>query len=944
MTIRGRIMFACVVMSLVTAGLGTYATLGIRDTGVLVNKTYDESLMSINYARAAATDFASMQVLFGRRWIAVDPVIREKISNEIEARAKSLAENLHIALKRSQSDRSKRAAGSVQRAADAWREMSERLLDSTRTDASWEQLDYYAEKVEEQIDLLVNHTAGDGFLYRQSAQAAVRRDIWFNIAGTALAIALLALIALALAHRIIRPVAMASNIAEQIASGQLDVVVPKGSADELGNLLESMALMRDNIKTAMEREVAQRRSAQARLADALESSQEGIVVVDAERRIALANAQAANFFAESSHLLKVGTPLPYLWPAMEADSSSVLAWRKVEAPTTSEIELPDLRWLRVSHSATREGGFIVVCSDITESKMQKARLSEINLRMDAALDNMSQGLCMFDQQSQLQVVNRRFFEIFEIADDKIRIGQSYREVLELTYACGNRDGRTLSDLITEQANLLRRDGRGTHYYQIRSGRVVASVYRATADGGWVATYEDVTERRQAEAQIMHMARHDALTDLPNRVQFREKVEQALARGEKISVLYIDLDRFKGVNDTLGHPVGDALLCRVTERLRELACNADTVARLGGDEFAVVQKGLGPTGASELATKIISSLSEPFDLPGHQVVIGASIGIASAPRDGSEPDQLLRNADMALYRAKSDGRGTHHFFEPDMDAKMQARHTLELDLRRALAANEFELYYQPIIDLASGNVAGFEALVRWNHPERGLVSPFNFISVMEDIGLIVPLGEWVLKQACREATTWPGKLSVAINLSPVQFRNQTLALSVVNALGSSGLDSRRLELELTESIMLQDDRSVKNTLHKIRGLGVKIAMDDFGTGFSSLSYLRSFPFDKIKIDQSFIQELSKKEDCVAIVRAVTRLGSNLGMVTTAEGVETRQQLEILRAEGCTQVQGYLFSPPVTAKEVPHLLKRFAESFKPLKRRSVPKAASMMQRDG
>ena len=705
MTISGRILIAFLVMSVVTAGLGVYATLGIRGAGILVNKTYDESLMSINYARAAAADFASMQAAFGRRWIARDSVMREKLANDIEARARSLTEDLHIALQRSQSDRAKRAAGSVQRAADAWREMSERLLDSTRTDANWEQLDHYAGKVEEQIDLLVNYTAGDGFLYRQSARAAVHRDIWFNIAGTALAIALLALVALALAHRIVRPVAMASNIAERIASGQLDVIVPNGSADELGGLLKSMSLMRDNIRTAMEREVAQRRSAQARLADALESSQEGIVVVDAEKRIALANAQAANFFATSSHLLKAGTPLPHLWPAMQADSASVLAWRKVEAPTTREIELPDRRWLRVSHSATREGGFIVVCSDITESKRHKARLSEINLRLDAALDNMSQGLCMFDPQSRLQVINRRFFEIFGIPDDRIRIGHSYSEVLELSEACGNHNGQNVSDLVAEQSNLMRRNSRGTHYYELRNGRVVASVYRAKADGGWVATYEDVTEQRQAEAQIMHMARHDALTDLPNRLQFREKVEEALARGERFSVLYIDLDRFKGVNDTLGHPVGDALLCLVTERLRTAAAKADTVARLGGDEFAIVQMGLEPTDASELAARIIDSLSEPFDALGNQVVIGASIGIALAPADGTEPDQLLRNADMALYRAKSDGRGTQHFFEPDMDAKMQARHTLELDLRRALAANEFELYYQPIIDLASGDVAG-----------------------------------------------------------------------------------------------------------------------------------------------------------------------------------------------------------------------------------------------
>jgi predicted signal transduction protein with EAL and GGDEF domain len=307
--------------------------------------------------------------------------------------------------------------------------------------------------------------------------------------------------------------------------------------------------------------------------------------------------------------------------------------------------------------------------------------------------------------------------------------------------------------------------------------------------------------------------------------------------------------------------------------------------------------------------------------GHQLIIGTSIGIAMAPADGNEPDQLLRNADMALYRAKADGRGTYHFFQPEMDAQMQERRKLELDLRKALLAEQFELYYQPLVDVASGEVSGFEALIRWNHPERGLVPPDAFIPVAEEIGLIVPLGDWVLKQACREAATWPGKLTVAVNLSAVQFRNQMLALSVVSALGQSGLAASRLELEITESVLLQDDRSVLDALHQLRDLGVRICMDDFGTGYSSLSYLRSFPFDKIKIDRSFISELGKGNDAVAIVRAVLELGSSLGMTTTAEGVETEQQVDILRAEGCMQLQGYLFSRPIPAPQIAPLLQQF-----------------------
>jgi diguanylate cyclase (GGDEF)-like protein/PAS domain S-box-containing protein len=924
MTIRGRILIAFLVMSMITAALGGYATFGIKDAGILVDKTFDESLMSINYARAAATDFAVMRANFARLWIANDPAMRERLDGEIETLMKTLSDDLRVAVQRSQSARARKAASNVQSAVNAWAGMRERLLDRTKLDTDWETLDHYAGKVDEQIDLLINYTAGDGFIYRQTARATVARDLNLNIAGTALALVLSGLVAWTLARRIVRPVAVASAVAERIAGGKLDVVIPKGSADELGALLASMGLMRDNIKTMMEREVAQRRTAQSRLADALESSQEGVVVVDSENCIALANPQAADFLGVSPSLLKPGTPLTELQLVFgdKVNADRVLQRRDGGPQATGEVLLADGRWLRISHSATRDRGFIVVCSDISLSKKQEANLRQTNWRLDAALDNMSQGLCLFDSKNRLEVVNRRFFEIFGLSRDKIQPGVSFREIMELSVARQNHAGKTVDQLLDELSDFMRRSANGTNFYELSDGRVVACAYNTTSDGGWVATYEDVTERRQAETQIMHMARHDALTNLPNRLLFREQMEQALTRREKFAVLFIDLDRFKNVNDTLGHPVGDALLCAVTKRLQLAVRGVDTVARLGGDEFAIIQIGARPTDATELAGRIIDSISQAFDVNGHQVMIGTSVGIAIAPTDGREPDQLLRNADMALYRAKSQGRGTYHFFQPEMDAQMQARRTLELDLRKALLANQFELYYQPLIDLKSNKVSGFEALVRWNHPERGVVGPDSFIPVAEEIGLIVPIGDWVLKQACRDAMTWPGKLTIAVNLSAAQFRSPALALSVVGALGLSGLPASRLELEITETVLLQDDKAVLDVLHQIRELGVRISMDDFGTGYSSLSYLRSFPFDKIKIDRSFISELGKENDCVAIIRAVTRLGHSLGMITTAEGVETKEQLAILRAEGCTQVQGFLFSEPRPAKEIPALLQKLA----------------------
>ncbi len=430
--------------------------------------------------------------------------------------------------------------------------------------------------------------------------------------------------------------------------------------------------------------------------------------------------------------------------------------------------------------------------------------------------------------------------------------------------------------------------------------------------------ETLAHKRALEAQLAHMAHHDSLTRLPNRILLRERLDQELVRarrGAKFAVLCLDLDQFKSVNDTLGHPVGDRLLQVAAERMLDCVAETDIVARLGGDEFAIIQVAAPePQGVTILAERLIEVMAEPFDVAGHQVVIGTSIGIALVPSDGLDSDQIIKSADMALYRAKKDGRGVFRFFEPEMDAKMQARRTLELDLRRALIKSEFEIYYQPLVSLETNQVSGFEALLRWNHPTRGVMSPGDFIPVAEEIGLIVPLGEWVIRNACLEAAGWPKDIKVAVNLSPAQFKSKGLALTVASALGHSGLSPHRLELEITETVLLLESHATLATLHQLRELGVRISMDDFGTGYSSLSYLRSFPFDKIKIDQSFVRDLSERPDSVAIIRAVSGLGKNLGMATTAEGVETVEQLGHLRLEGCSEVQGYLFSKPTQAPNV------------------------------
>ncbi|APX88160.1 diguanylate cyclase [Methylorubrum extorquens] len=531
------------------------------------------------------------------------------------------------------------------------------------------------------------------------------------------------------------------------------------------------------------------------------------------------------------------------------------------------------------------------------------------------LNSVRHGLLLIDEHRRVILASGQTLRLLGSPETPISEGSSVRHVLR---AVRDSAGDHWGHVRTQLHRSFAQHSASTFEITLQEHLLDVGLY-PVAEQGWAITVEDVTVRRAAELQADEMARHDVLTGLPNRLLLRERLKDALGRlertGEACAVLLIDLDRFKPVNDTLGHPMGDALLKKVADRLRSTVRPTDTVARIGGDEFVILQAGVREASDTQaLARRIVDLVGRTYMVDGHLLTIGASVGVALAPNDGTDADTLLKNADLALYRAKLDGRATYRFFEPEMDARMQARRQLELDMRQALARREFYLHYQPQMQLDGNRLVGCEALIRWQHPTRGMVSPLDFIPLAEEIGLIVPIGEWVMRQACRDAVTWPGPISVAVNVSPAQFKSERLVEMVMSALSSSGLPATRLEVEITEGVLLQENDKTLQTLHRLRELGVRVSMDDFGTGYSSLSYLRSFPFDKIKIDRSFISDLSGKRDGEAIIRAIAGLGKSLGMTTVAEGVETADQMARIRAEGCTDVQGYLISKPVPAAEV------------------------------
>ncbi len=685
--------------------------------------------------------------------------------------------------------------------------------------------------------------------------------------------------------------------------------------------------------TRQNREAQQRLEAEKhRLDTALNNMTQGLVLYDASARIVTTNQRYLDMYNLSRDVVKPGCLFRDLIQhrkdtgSFDGDVEEFCSniQRNVAAGkvTHAVMEGADGRSFQIVNKPLAQGGWVATLEDITQRRNLEQERDRNSAFLRQIIDHIPTQITVKDVRDRRYVLANRVAETqFGMSRDDI-VGKTAVDLFP-------KDAAEIIAADDEKA-LQCPDGLfldiGPWQTQALGQRFITSRRIGIPDQSGETRYiinvvDDVTDRRRADEKIAHLAHYDPLTDLPNRVLFRERIERELQlarRGRQFALFYIDVDEFKGINDSLGHHVGDELLKAVAGRIRSCIRDTDHVARLGGDEFAVIQTDVADThDVVEFVMRIQEAIRQPYECLGHHLTTDASIGIAMAPQDGTDLDQLIKNADLAMYGAKADGRRTYRFFEKAMDARAKARLTLERDLRQALVDGGFEIHYQPLVDLKRDEVTGCEALLRWRHPERGMISPADFIPVAEDTGLIVELGEWVLRTACAEAATWPDHIRVAVNVSPVQLKCPTLALKIAGALAASGLAANRLELEITEAVLIRDDETALAILHQLRAIGIRIALDDFGTGYSSLSYLKRFPFDKIKIDRCFVSDIAEIDGSSVIVQAVVNIAAAGNMTTTAEGVETSEQKEMLRALGCTEMQGYLFSAAKPGPEVRRL---------------------------
>jgi diguanylate cyclase (GGDEF)-like protein len=801
MSIRYKFFGAFSIVVALACGIALYGFGAVSTAGSLVVRLYDGPLMGINHARSAHAALNEARLL-------VQPGLSDPVAKETVARFEKLnaeiADDLEIVRERVKSADVVAALEQAEGRIRDWSKTGLTVLSPPSGGLRLVPMSFSvvekSDKAAAALDDLVEMVAGYGFGFRMEAEAAVAANRTTMLAlaiGTALVGLLLAI---TFAYSMSKPIFAAMRIAERVAAGNFNDRIMSSRRDELGRLLNSLAVMQTSLKT-------------------------------------------------------------------RADDDRTMM-----------------------------------------------------VKLDAALNNMNLGLCMFGPDNRLVLWNQRYLQMYGIAADCIFVGSIPEEML----AIRNRAGTAFRDPTHYHAKLralIEKRIPESYTAELVDGRIINVVYQPMQNGGWVATHEDITERKQSEARIAHLALHDPLTDLPNRFAFRERLTKIFADAapdlRNFAVLCIDLDRFKEVNDVYGHAVGDGYLVEVARRLT-IACDGAFVARLGGDEFTIVSSDRSqPAAVEQLCARLSTIFDSPVCINGCDIHGSFTVGVSIYPQDGTDIDTLVTNADAALYKAKAEERGSIRFFEPAMDQQIRAKRGLQRDLALALEKNEFQLYFQPQAK-TEGEVVGFEVLVRWRHPVRGLVSPASFIPLAEETGLIGSIDEWVLRAACREAASWPEPLSIAVNLSPMDFRRGDIPAMVLSILLETGLNPQRLEIEITEGVLIDDFERAISILRKIKNLGVRIAMDDFGTGYSSLSYLQSFPFDKIKIDQTFIAKLGKNFQSAAIVRAILGLGTALKLPVLAEGVETEEQRAFLAKEGCTEIQGYLLGRPQPIAHYRHLV--------------------------
>ncbi len=899
-TIGGKVALAFMMTGLVTALVALGSVWETRRSGEIALKAYTETVTATSFARAVASDFGGMRVE-AEHGLHAAPAVQEHTAKLVDALHASFLRDLGTASASSDNPDVAATAGELRIVEAAW----DKAMRDTRTgsDAS-DAMEKTAHEVEKGIDTLSYLVARKASVNRDDALAMVQSGMTFAIASSAAALVVCAVTSLLIGRSLTGPLKTNVLFARKVAGGVHDAEPPCPSNDEFGDLTRSVTTMRDKLVDALRYQQDLGKLSQERVGLALEGAAEGVLVVAGDGVVQVANGSLLKLLGVAPKIFKVGTTLRVLEAAVQTVGGAgvtVLSDASAEGEDDFERQLDAGRCVRVSRRRTAEGSLVAVLADVSEERRQRDALAAAKHDLDGALASMSQGLAVFGPDGALRLSNERFRELTGTNGSTPAPMTMHGDLAVAAARFRGADERGAARFAAIEAAWARK--RGATKRIVAGGGFAMSVAQVRMpDNGLLITIEDVTQQKAVEDRVRFLADHDGLTGLPNRQLMSARLDEALIaarRGRGFAYHALDLDRFKTVNDTMGHAAGDDLLIQVAERLRSCVESGDMIARLGGDEFAILQLCAEPDNEAavvSLATRVIATLEAPYVVMGREVTVGVSIGIACIPMNGSTAHEIATAADQALYKSKEDGRGRYTFFAQEIDERVRRRRDLETELRSALSLRQIELHYQPLLDATSMRIGGFEALMRWHHPRLGMVSPAEFIPIAEESGVIRDLGAWAMRKACREAAAWTDEAYVAVNVSAVQLSDPQFQSMVVDALAEAGLPSKRLELEITESSLVEEASKTTSIMRDIGATGVGFALDDFGTGWSSLSMLHAFPFTRIKVDRSFVNDLDAGRGAEQIVRAVMLLAKAFSMKVTAEGVETRRQLAFLEEVG------------------------------------------------